>query len=110
MEESEVDLEVEEDSEADPEEHIEEASSATTTDEDSSHARGRNALFARRKDAGLPTTQTKNAKMPVRSSSLRYTSQVHSPLRTSPYILQNTKGSVRCGRTELSDIHSHLEY
>ncbi|PZD23552.1 hypothetical protein A1F97_11221, partial [Pyrenophora tritici-repentis] len=31
--------------------------------------------------------------MPVRSSSLRYTLQVHSPLRTSPYILQNTKGS-----------------
>ena len=52
MEESEVDLEAEEDSEADLEEHIEEASSATTTDEDSGHAGRRNALFAGRKDAG----------------------------------------------------------
>ena len=69
MEESRVDSE----QEAHQEAYIEEASSALKMEVGSSHARGRNASFAKRKDASLPTTQTKSAKLPMRSSSLHYT-------------------------------------
>jgi len=78
-----VDSEAEAEAEVDSKDHIKEANKALTIDEDSSHAGRRNALFARRKDAGLPITQIKSARLPVRNLSLRYTLQVRSHLRTS---------------------------
>ena len=55
--------------EAEPEAHSNKANDALTVAVDLSHARRRSALSARRKDASLLTTQTKNAKLLIRSSS-----------------------------------------
>ena len=77
--------------EAEPEAHIKEASSALMMDVDSSHVGGRNALFARRKDAGLQTTRTRSAKLHARSSSLHVTSRVDSCLLIFLCTSQNTK-------------------
>jgi hypothetical protein len=71
--------------------HIKEASSALTTDVDSSHVGGRNASFARRKDASLQTTRTRSAKLHARSSSLHVTLRVDSCLLTFLCTSQNTK-------------------
>lgn len=81
----------EREAEAEPEAHIKEASSAMTTGVDSSHDGGRNASFARRKNASLRITRTRSAELHALNSSLHATSQVDSRQLTSLCISQNTK-------------------
>ena len=89
MGEREVDFEAE--AKADSKSHIKKADNALTIDIDLSHARKRSALYARRKDAGQQTTQTRSAKLRARSSSLHVTLQVDSRPWTFQYTSQNTK-------------------
>jgi hypothetical protein len=83
MGEPERDPEVEKNPEEDPEARIKKINNALTMGVDSSHNRRRNALYARRKDAGLLTTQSRSAKLHAPSSSLLCTLQIPGHLRTS---------------------------